>query len=555
MNLFEILYTAIGGLAIFFLGLKYFSEALQSSGQDAIRGILAHLTRNRLMAVMAGIGITVFVQSSSISTVMTVGLVNAGLMELKQAIGVILGANIGTTVTGWIISIKVGKYGLLLIGLGIYPMFAAKRQWLATLGKTCVALGLVFTGLEFMSGAFVPLRSNEAFISYLHLFNAESIWSLLACVALACALTVIIQSSSAMLGITITLASTGVIDFNTAVALIIGENIGTTITAQLASIGATTSAIRAARAHAIFNILGAIVFIAIFPWYVGFIDWLVTTGGADVMNAEGERPYIAFHIAIAHTMFNVINVVIWIPLIDTLTKTVVWLVPQKEKKEQHKLRYLGNRTTMAPEVALQQADLEMDNMVDITKEMFRVSRDYVLAKDHDKERFDRINHLEDVTDNIEEEMIKFITIVLTGTVSQEQSARAYGLMRMADEIESIADSLQAFSIYRSRLFKRNEDIGEEAWQDIMVFFNEVEAYFKSLSDARAEELDTDEIKARLKGSKNIKKLGKDMRNRHLDRLREGQYKAATAQMFSDMFMALQRVKNHSVNYIEAYAGI
>lgn len=554
MNLFEISYTAIGGLAVFFLGLKYFSEALQSSGQDAIRSILAHLTRNRIMAVLAGIGITVFVQSSSISTVMTVGLVNAGLMELKQAIGVILGANIGTTVTGWIISIKVGKYGLLLIGLGMYPMFAAKRQWLATLGKTCVALGLVFTGLEFMSGAFVPLRSNESFISYLYLFDAESVWSLLACVALACVLTVVIQSSSAMLGITITLASTGVIDFNTAVALIIGENIGTTITAQLASIGATTSAIRAARAHAIFNVLGALIFMIIFPWYVEFVDWLVS-GAADEVNAEGGRPNIAFHIAIAHTMFNLLNALIWVPLIDTLTKTVVWLVPQKEKKEQHKLRYLGNRSTMAPEVALQQADLEMDNMVEITKEMFCVSRDYALAKKHDKESFDRINHLEDVTDNIEEEMIKFITILLTGTVSQDQSARAYGLMRMADEIESIADSLQAFSIYQSRLFKRNEDIGEEAWQDIMVFFNEVEAYFKELSDARAEDLDTATIKERLKGAKSIKKLGKDMRDRHLDRLREGQYQAATAQMFSDMFMALQRVKNHSVNYIEAYAGL
>ncbi|MEX2334193.1 MAG: Na/Pi symporter, partial [Pseudohongiella sp.] len=161
MDYFEISYTAIGGLGIFFLGLKYLSESLQSSGQEAIRGILASLTRNRVMAVLAGIGITVFVQSSTISTVMTVSLVNAGLMELRQAIGVILGANIGTTVTGWIISFKIGKYGLLLIGLGIYPMVAAQRTWLNTLGKAFVALGLIFTGLEFMSGAFVPLRTDE----------------------------------------------------------------------------------------------------------------------------------------------------------------------------------------------------------------------------------------------------------------------------------------------------------------------------------------------------------------------------------------------------------
>lgn len=554
MNYFEIFYTAMGGLAIFFLGLKYLSESLQSSGQEAIRRILASLTRNRVMAVLAGLFITVFVQSSSISTVMTVSLVNAGLMELRQAIGVILGANIGTTVTGWIISIKVGKYGLLLIALGMYPMFAAKRHWLATLGKTSVALGMVFTGLEFMSGAFVPLRNDESFISYLYLFSADNIWSLLACVVLACLLTVIVQSSSAMLGITITLAVTGVIDFNTAVALIIGENIGTTITAQLAAIGANTSATRAARAHAIFNILGAIVLVAVFPWYVSFVD-LIVGGAADEFGADGMRPHIGFHIAVAHTMFNLINVLIWIPFIGFLTNLVIWLVPQGQEKEKHKLKYLGNRTTMAPEVALQQADLEMDNLVEITREMFKTTREYVLGNDHDKTAFERINHLEDITDNIEEEMIKFITIILTGSVSQEQSTRAYGLMRMADEIESIADALQAFSIYRSRLFKRNEDIGDDAWHDIMVFFNEVEAYFKKMMDARHRDATREEAKELIRESRAIKKLGKEMRERHLDRLRAGQYPAVTAQTFSDMFMSLQHIKNHTVNYVEAYAGI
>src|SRR5690606_782496 len=175
MNYFEITYTALGGLALFFLGLRYLSEALQSSGKEAMRNILAHLTRNRILAVLAGVGITVFVQSSSITTVMTVSIVNAGLMELKQAIGVILGANIGTTVTGWVISVKVGSYGLFLIGLGIYPMLAVQRTWLNAVGKALVALGLVFTGLEFMSGAFVPLREDEDFISWLHLFDARSL--------------------------------------------------------------------------------------------------------------------------------------------------------------------------------------------------------------------------------------------------------------------------------------------------------------------------------------------------------------------------------------------
>lgn len=554
MNYFEIIYTALGGLALFFLGLKYLSEALQSSGKEAIRGILASLTRNRILAVLAGVGITVFVQSSSITTVMTVSIVNAGLMELRQAIGVILGANIGTTITGWVISIKVGSYGLLLIGLGLYPMLAAQRAWLNALGKSLVALGLVFTGLEFMSGAFVPLRTDESFISWLYLFDADSLPSIMACIVLACVLTMIVQSSSAMLGITMTLAFTGVIDFNTAVALIIGENIGTTITAQLACIGANTSAIRAARAHAIFNILGAIIFTILFPWYVQFVDFIVA-GAADLQDADGSRPNISVHIAVAHTMFNVLNVLIWIPMIGFLTKLVIWLVPQKEEKEIHKLKYLGSRTIIAPEMSLQQAELEMDNMVVIAREMFDVTREYITAPAHNKKLFDRINHLEDITDNIEEEMINFITVLLTGSVTQEQSTRSYGLMRMADEIESIADALQSMSIYRSRLYKRSEDISPEAWQDILDFFDEVTTYFDQMVDARKHNANVEQTKALIKVGRQIRRSAKEKRKRHLDRLRSGDCQAMTAQTFSDMFMSLQHIKNHTVNYLEAYAGI
>jgi len=553
MNYFDISYTAIGGLGVFFLGLKFLSEGLQSGSTEALQRILASLTRNRVLAVLAGLGITVVVQSSSISTVMTVSLVNAGLMELKQAIGVILGANIGTTITGWVLSIKVGKYGLLLIGLGIYPMMAGKSVRTSAIGKTLVALGLVFTGLEFMSGAFVPLREDPGFISYLHLFDAQSLGSLLACVLIGCLLTVIVQSSSAMLGITIALAATGVIDFNTSVALIIGENIGTTITAQLATIGANTSAVRAARAHAVFNILGAVIFIAIFPVYVGFIDWLVANP-ADALDAEGGRPHIAFHIAVAHTMFNVLNVLIWVPLIDLLANFVIWMVPDRGEKEVHKLKYLGTRVTMAPEVALQQADLEMDNLVEITREMFNLTRAYTVGEQHNKESFDRINHLEDITDNIEKEMISFITTVLTDSVSQEQAARAYGLIRMADELESIADSLQSFSIYRSRLYKQREALSQDAWDDLKTFFNEVDSFVGRVAGARKKRADPIRITGLVEEARRLNKLANAMRDRHLERLRNGTCQSLPAQTYSDMFVSLRHIKNHAVNILETYSN-
>ena len=553
MNYFDISYTAIGGLGLFFLGLKFLSEGLQSGSTEALQRILATLTRNRVLAVLAGFGITAVVQSSSISTVMTVSLVNAGLMELKQAIGVILGANIGTTITGWILSIKVGKYGLLLVGMGIYPMMAGKSVRTSAIGKTLVALGLVFTGLEFMSGAFAPLRDDPGFISYMHLFDARSLGSLLACVMIGCILTIIIQSSSAMLGITITLATTGIIDFNTSVALIIGENVGTTITAQLAAIGANTSAVRAARAHAVFNILGAIIFVTMFPFYVAFIEWLVANP-ADTLDAQGGRPHIAFHIAVAHTMFNVLNVLLWIPLIDYLVKFVIWMVPSKGEKEVHKLKYLGTRVTMAPEVALQQADLEMDNMIEITREMFNLTRDYTVGEQHDKAAFDRINHLEDITDNIEEEMINFITTVLTDSVTQGQSSRAYGLIRMADELESIADSLQSFSIYRSRLYKQREALSQEAWDDLKEFYNEVDTFVGRVAAARKKRADSTRITGLLEEAKRLNKLANTMRDRHLERLKNGTCQSLPAQTYSDMFVSLRHIKNHAVNILETYAN-
>lgn len=554
MDYFEVSYTTLGGLGLFFLGLKYLSDSLQSSGRDVIKRILESLTRTRVMAVLAGLFITVFVQSSTIATVMTVSLVNAGLMELRQAIGVILGANVGTTVTGWLISIKIGSYGLLLIGVGIFPMFAAKRAWLAALGKTLVALGLIFAGLEIMSGAFAPLREDENFISYLQVFDASTMRGILACLAIACALTIVIQSSSAMLGITMTLATTGLIDFNTAVALVVGENLGTVVTAQLAAIGTNTTAVRAARAHAIFNVVAAIAVISVFPLFVGFVDWFVA-GDVNARAADGSNPNIAWHIAVAHTLFNLVNVLIWIPLIGVLARIVTWAVPQKEEKEVHKLKYLGNKAIVGAEVSLQQATLEMDNLVDITRELFEVTRDYVSADEHNQKLFDRVNRLEDITDNIEEEMINFLTQVLAGSLTSEQSRRGYGLMRMADELESVADSLQAFSIYRSRLFKRKEDLSDDAWEDILSFFNEVEAYFNRLTRARVEGDNVMQVRELLKEAKTIKKMAKAMRSRHLDRLREGSCQPVTAQTYSDMFMTLQRIKNHSINYIEAHVGL
>ncbi|MBT7766379.1 MAG: Na/Pi cotransporter family protein, partial [Bdellovibrionales bacterium] len=239
------IYTVLGGLGIFFYGMRGMSDAMQAYAGNTIRTIINSLTTHRVLAVLVGLGITTIVQSSSITTVMVVGLVNAGLMQLKQAVGVIFGANIGTTITGWIISIKVGKYGLLLIGAGIFPMLFAKSEKLKQLAKVIFSVGLIFFGLKIMSGAFKPLRTMPEFLDMISYFSAQNYSSYLASILVGCLLTLVVQSSSAMLGITIALASSGVIHFHTAAALVLGENIGTTITALLASVGGNIHAKRA----------------------------------------------------------------------------------------------------------------------------------------------------------------------------------------------------------------------------------------------------------------------------------------------------------------------
>ena len=249
METFKIIYTVLGGLGIFFYGMKTMSDALQQAASDVITKVINSLTSNRVLAVTVGVIVTMIVQSSSVTTVMVVGFVNAGLMQLTQAIGVIFGSNIGTTVTGWIISIKVGKYGLLMIGVGIFPALFSKNNKLQNIGRVLFGIGMVFLGLELMSGAFKPLRSNDQFLDMISYFSGQNYGAYFASILTGCLLTVIIQSSSAMLGITIALASSGVISFSTAAALVLGENIGTTITALLASVGTSTNAKRAARAQ------------------------------------------------------------------------------------------------------------------------------------------------------------------------------------------------------------------------------------------------------------------------------------------------------------------
>ena len=543
MEAFTIIYTLLGGLGIFFFGMKFMSDGLQAVAGDVIRKIINSITSNRFMAVGVGLIVTCIVQSSSVTTVMTVGFVNAGLMNLTQAIGVIFGANIGTTITGWIISIKVDKYGLLMVGLGFIPALFSKSEKWQHLGKSLLGVGLIFIGLNTMSGAFVPLRSNQAFLESIAYFSGEHYGAYMASIAMGCLLTMIVQSSSAMLGITMALASSGVIPYHTAVALVLGENIGTTITAILASVGATVNAKRAARAHACFNLFGVSIMLTWLPYYVELVNSLIPQD-ARFIAADGSAPYVSQHIALAHTLFNVTATLLFIPFINHLARFVTKLTPDKAEKETPHLLVLGDPMNMLPAASMAQAESELKKMREIVERMYKLNREFWEAEEFDPKKLAKIIDYERITDNIHKEVTVFLCYVMEKPMSHHQSSQIQAMIKITDELESVADYIERLANYRER-FKNNEKLEGESRIEFFQFLDEVWVFFELVGVGleNGEALDMTRIESK---SHELQLWADSMREKHLDRISKGTYLPVTALTYSDMVVALRKIRAHSL---------
>ena len=548
---FTMAYTAIGGLGVFILGMKFLSDSLQMLSGGVIRKIISSLTSNRFLAVLVGISVTAFVQSSTISTVMIVGLVNAGLMQLTQAIGFILGANIGTTITGWILAVKIGKYGLLLVGLGIFPMLFSKNERVTAAARVVVALGLIFFGLEIMSDAFRPLRSDERFMNLMLILDAQSLISILGCILIGCLLTMAVQSSSAMLGITIALASTGAIPFHTAVALVMGENIGTTITAQLSAIGGNVAARRTAMAHSLFNVVGVCILIIIFSPFVALVETLVP-GSADFTNAAGDRPFIAAHIAFAHSMFNITATLIVLPFLGLLAKLVIKVVPEKEGGPKGSFRYIGAPGSMPVALGVSMVFQELKRMQGRVHKALRHAGSFLQRDLKGHEKFYRkVKIIEDQTDIIQHEITTFtVSLMQGGKATKTQSDRAYAYVRAADELESIADYSLSLCSYMRRLEKNDLNFSADAWRDLHDYHHELFVFFNLVCKVFHNE-PLVEKGIIYEEARRLNDLADTMRKDHLDRMKSGSCAALPALTFSDMAVAMRRIKNHTVNLYEA----
>jgi len=414
--LFDMLFHLIGGLGIFLFGMKSMSDGLQAVAGNTLRRLIAMVTDNRMMAVAAGIGVTCLVQSSSITTVMAVGFVNSGFMMLNQAMGVILGANIGTTITGWILVLKIGQYGLPILGLGTFFYLFSKNEKVKYMALAVLGIGMIFFGLELMKDGFKPLRGLEDFKNGFLIFNSDTYLGVLKTAAVGCLLTVIVQSSSATLGITIGLAQTGLIGFETAAALVLGENIGTTLTAYLASLGASANAKRAAYFHVLFNTIGVFIITALFNYYLPVVRWLMANFSgisniSEMVVKEGIEtyPYITAGIATVHTAFNVGNTLIFFPFLPAIAKFLNRIVPEKDLRKKRLLTHLDFQMYESSFAAVEQSRFEIKKLSLQIRSMFESLETFLRGGEDKRKAADRIFELEGVIDEVQKEMTEFLT--------------------------------------------------------------------------------------------------------------------------------------------------
>lgn len=549
-------FSVIGGLGIFLLGMKNMSEGLQTVAGDRLRKLIGMVTNKRLLATGVGTLVTCIIQSSSITSVMVVGFVNSGLMTLQQAIGVIMGANIGTTITGWILVLNIGKYGLPIMGLAAIAFLFSKNEKLRYTGMTIMGIGMVFFGLELMKDGFKPIRSFPEFEAWFHAFTADTYWGVLKCVLVGCILTLIVQSSSATLGITMGLAASGVIEFQTAAALVLGENIGTTITAYLASLGTTTNARRAAYAHIFFNVTGVVWITALFSLYIKTIPWIIGNDPNTVAMVDGVEtyPYIQAGIAAVHTGFNLINTFVFLPFVSIIASVLLKIVPDKPFREAPRLTKLNSLMLETPMVGIEQSRKEIIIMGSHNRQMLDKLRKIISDPDVDLEIIKKLFHREEILDSMQKEITVFLGDLLSaGNIPHSLAEEAQHQMRIADEFETLSDYVTTILKLYLRVKNAGIELPEVMRGDLISLHDYVSEYFDLVNEAYKVNNRSIISKANTQGDA-ITHHFRNLRGNHLQRLSQSKFDPLLSTVFPDMLNSYRRVKDHILNIAEVIAG-
>lgn len=534
-SVMEIIFTFIGGLGIFLYGIKQMGDGLQATAGDRLRSILNKFTSNPIMGVLAGMIVTILIQSSSGTTVITIGLVSAGFMTMRQAIGVVMGANIGTTVTAFIIGIDIGAYALPILAIGAFLIFFIQKRKVKNIGMILFGFGALFYGLELMSGAVKPLANLKGFNQIMLDMSANPILGVFA----GTLVTVIIQSSSATIGILQGFFANDLISLKGALPVLLGDNIGTTITAVLASLAGSMAAKRVAAVHVLFNVIGATIFLAILPLYQWVMEWMQST-----LQLKPEMV-----IAFAHGTFNVTNTLIQLPFIFVLAWIVTKIIPGEDLNEKYKPRHLDKGIIdRAPSIALQEAQDEIQNIGRMTFAMLNDVNNYDVKIE--KEILQKHGAVENMYDNVRQ----YLTKISEKKLSEKDAKRMSVLFDVNRTMVKVAGLSQAYLLDLKKKETESIKISDKAEQSIDKLYNHVNISFEKTVEMFNvyDSVKKDEI---VNLSKDSYMLEHDLRKKHIKRLSSGECSPDGSLLYLDLIAILERIGYHSRNISESMINI
>ena len=548
----------IGSLGLFLYGMKIMSEGLQKVAGDRLRSILTAMTTNRVTGVLTGVLITALIQSSSATTVMVVSFVNAGLLTLAESISVIMGANIGTTVTAWIISIfgfkvDMAAFALPLLAIALPLIFSGKSNR-KSIGEFIFGFSFLFMGLSYLKANAPDLNANPEMLAFVQNYTDMGFFSILLFLFIGTILTMIVQASAATMAITLIMCANGWISLELGAALVLGENIGTTITANLAALTANTQAKRAALAHFVFNVFGVIWVLIIFHPFMQMVNWVVGT----FFQSSDPEVAISYKLSAFHSIFNICNVCILIWGVKLIERTVCALIHPKEEDEEPRLRFITGGMLSTAELSILQARKEIHLFAERTHRMFGMVQDLLhTEKDDDFNKlFSRIEKYENISDNMELEIANYLNQVSEGRLSSESKLQIRAMLREVTEIESIGDSCYNLARTINRKRQTNQDFTEKQYEHIHFMMKLTDdALAQMIVVVEKPEHQSIDINKSFNIENEINNYRNQLKNQNILDVNNKEYDYQMGVYYMDIIAECEKLGDYVVNVVEASSDV
>ena len=564
------IFTLLGAMGMFLYGMNLMSSGLQKAAGDRLRGFLSAMTSNPFKRVLTGVGITALIQSSSATTVMVVSFVNAGLLTLVQAIGVIMGANIGTTITAWMVSLLGFKADISILAVPLmllgFLFSNSKKNQQKNIGELIVGFSLLFLGLSFMKDSVPDLKQTPEVLEFVKQWSGYGFWSVLIFLGVGTILTLILQSSSATMAITLIMLSMGWIPFPMACAMVLGENIGTTITANIAASVGNPSSKRAALSHTIFNVFGVIWALILFRPFLGLVGKIIeflgypnpAADGFAVAEPDGADGTAALYgLSMLHTLFNLINTIVLVWFTELIAKVVTKLVKEPENKEEkpYRLKYINAGPLATPELATEQAIKEIIHFANISRNGLGYARAAINETETDKfeELRGKLVKYEEISDRIEYEIASFLNAVSEGEISENTSYKIKAMYKIIGEMESLGDSGESISRILSRRNVHNKTFDQDTVKKLNAMVDLVDnAYNVMITNLNlAESGELEEISNAYAAEERINGLRDHLRDEEINSLEDNRKNYQTSVYYMDIVSELEKMGDFMINISQA----